>query len=62
MGLIFNISSEYIKDGTSNQHHSLPSKCLRKKVISSLTQANILYLKSLGYDVRTTTVIPGTKV
>lgn len=51
----------YINGGVVPQHHSVFTPYTRRKT-STLTTANILYLKSLGCNVRTITVILGSTV
>lgn len=63
MRLIFK-PKNYINGSIKRQHHSVSNRCCKKTSSSpsTLTHSNILYLKSLGYNVRRITVIPGSSI
>lgn len=48
--------NNYINKSLANPLHSINGGCVKRKA-STLTLVNTLYLKSLGYNVRTATAV-----
>ena len=66
MRLIFK-PKNYKNNNSFNRRHSVPNRCSERTTAtttsaSTLTPVNILYLKSLGYNVGRTTIISRPKL